>query len=93
MQVLYQVSICKLFKVSLFKIQLQDQIFNSLLRIRPIFKTLALHSIFLFGSICDQSFCHNFIVVCHSITLHTASKSNHKHNNQKQYGLVINKHS
>ena len=58
--------------------------FYQLLRIRPIFKTLVLCSIFPFFSIC-QLFGDIFfyIAACLSFTLHTASKWNHRRNEQK----------
>ena len=65
-----------------------------LFHISPIFITLVLISIFLFCSIC-QFFCPIcfYIAVCHTITLHTASKLNYRHNKQNYYGFVIKKHS
>ena len=68
--------------------------FYKLLCIRTILKTLVLCSFFPFCSIC-QLFGHIFfyMVICHSVTLYTASKWNRRHNKQKYYGLVINKHS
>ena len=48
------------------------------------FKTLVPRSIFPFCSIC-QLFGHIFfyIAVCHSVSLHAASKWNRRHNKQK----------
>lgn len=62
--------------------------------ISPTFKTLLFFLIFPYYSICHL-FCQRFFYIsgCHSVTSHTASKLNHKHNNQKQYGFVMKKHS
>ena len=94
MKVSFWVSICKLLKYSCFRFAVARLNFSQLLCITPIFKTLVLHSVFPFGSIC-QLFCHSFfyIAVCHSVTLHAASKQNHRHNKQKWYDLVISKYT
>ena len=79
--VLYWVSKCK-------NIAVQDLIarlnFYQLLRNRPIFKTLVFPAIFPFCSICHL-FCHVFfyIAVYESVTSHSASKWNHRHNKRK----------
>ena len=84
MQVLYWVSICKLLKIWLSRLNCELKIFYKLLLIRTIFKTLVLRSIFPFCSIC-QLFGRIFLYIAasHFVTLHTTSKWNHRYNKQK----------